>query len=87
MSHAKTHWVCGDCGNMYDETVDACPNTRLDASILAKRALDPNHDPLCPQFRLMCTCADCFPPTCLCHIVDAVRNHDRDELRIRVHSL
>lgn len=80
----KVHWLCGDCGNMYDETVDHCPNTRLDKSILATRVKDPNHDPLCPQFRLMCTCSDCYPPPCACKIIDAVRNHDRDNLRIGI---
>jgi hypothetical protein len=83
----KVHWVCGDCGNMYDENVEACPNTRFDAAVLAKRAQDPEHDPLCPRFRILCDCPDCYPPPCLCQIIDAVRHHDREQLRIAAHGV
>lgn len=75
-------WHCGDCGNTYDNEVTACPNEFLDAAILAKRALDDKHDPLCPRFRILCECADCYPPACLCGIIDSVRRHDKDSLRI-----
>ena len=80
------HWNCGDCGNMYGPDVEHCPNTNLDAAVLAKQAWDPEHDPLCPRFRLLCTCEDCAPPRCLCAVVDAVLRRDRDDLRIAFHA-
>lgn len=75
-------WNCGDCGNLYADDVAHCPNTHLDAVILATRTKDPKHDPLCPRFRILCDCSDCHPPACLCAIIDAVRRHDKDNLRI-----
>ena len=76
-----THWNCGDCGNMYGPDVNHCPNTRLDAAILATRVKDTSHDPICPQFRLLCTCPECFPPACMCALITAVRAHDKEGIR------
>lgn len=76
------YWNCGDCGNCYDYEVQACPNEHLDSAIVKARAQDSKHDPLCLRFRILCDCQDCYPPDCLCGIIQAVRTHDRDGLRI-----
>lgn len=29
-AYKKTLWRCADCGNLYDNTVEGCPNNSLD---------------------------------------------------------
>jgi len=78
---AGKDWVCGDCGNRYGDDVTACPNKTLDVKGLTLRALDNSHDPVCPQYRLLCTCPECFPPACMCALIKAVRAHDKEGVR------
>lgn len=40
------------------------------------------HSPICPRYRLLCECAKCCPPPCLCAIVAAVEDGDKDGLRL-----
>ena len=40
----------------------------------------PHHDELCPRYRLLCTCEDCGPPPCLCELVAAVLDGNKQEL-------
>jgi len=76
-----SEWVCADCGNLYGDDVTACPNRTLDLKVLTQRTLDYRHDPVCPQYLLLCTCADCFPPACMCDLIIAVRVHDKEGVR------
>lgn len=41
-----------------------------------------DHDRHCPQHRLLCTCADCYPPPCVCDLIRALTSGDRDAVRI-----
>ena len=50
------------------------------ACVCAKCA--PPHSPICPQHGLLCVCAKCYSPPCLCAIVAAVEDGDRDGLRL-----
>jgi hypothetical protein len=36
-----------------------------------------NHDTLCPRYRILCECADCYPPVCLCVLIKACRAEDK----------
>ena len=47
---------------------------------LSGRAM--SHETLCPRYGVLCECADCLPPICLCNLIRACTTGTPEDIRI-----